>query len=48
MLIKGATAFFDAPRLLSMTVAAASGEAIPLGEASHGKLKHKISFLKWH
>jgi hypothetical protein len=33
MLSKAATASFDALRLLKMTVAAASGEAIPLGEA---------------
>jgi hypothetical protein len=37
----------DALRLLRMAVAAASGEAIPLREAGRGKLKHKISFLKW-
>jgi hypothetical protein len=29
-----------------MTVAAASGEAIPLGEASQAKLNRKISVLK--
>jgi hypothetical protein len=44
MLSKAATASFDALRLLRMTVATASGEAIPLGEARHGKLKHKIFF----
>jgi hypothetical protein len=45
MLSKAATASFDALRLLRMTVAAASGEAIPLGEALQRKLKRKI-FLK--